>query len=170
MALEHLLDIGSKKIACIYGPQDLVTAQERLLAYRDIASKFGWYQPTLMVPGQFEIEAGQRAMDQLLLDHPDIDGVFACNDLMAIGAMKSLHRKRIQIPEQVAVCGFDGILISEMMEPGLTTVAQPIYEMGSLATEILMEKISGQSAEGQVYELDVQLLVRGSTRRESNKI
>lgn len=167
LAVQHLLDTGCKKIAHIYGPQDLITAKERLIGYEETVKEFSWFSPTLMVSGYFEIEGGRNAVEELLNRHPDIDGIFAGNDLMAIGAMKTLHRKGIRVPDQVAVCGFDGIALSEITEPELTTVAQPIYEMGALATDILIQKIEGRLVEEKTYELDVTLLPRRSTRRET---
>lgn len=118
LAVKHLLDIGCKKIAHIYGPQEIVTAQERLNGYEDYVKSFSWYTPSLMAPGHFQLEGGMQAVETLLLRHPDIDGIFAGNDFMAIGALKALHRKGVKVPEDIAVCGFDGIKLAEMIEPG----------------------------------------------------
>ncbi|MCK9909506.1 substrate-binding domain-containing protein, partial [Microbacteriaceae bacterium K1510] len=141
LAVTHLLQAGCKKIAHIYGPQEYNTAKERLAGYEEVVQQHAWYTPSLLVPGDFRIDSGLRAVQELLAKHPDIDGIFAGNDLMAIGAIKGLHRMGIKVPEDVAVCGFDGIALTEITEPELTTIAQPIYEMGALAARVLIQKI-----------------------------
>ncbi|MNW37753.1 Ribose operon repressor [compost metagenome] len=168
LAVKHLLDTGCRKIAHIYGPQEIVTAQERLNGYEDYVKSFSWYTPSLMAPGHFQLEGGMQAVETLLLRHPDIDGIFAGNDFMAIGALKALHRKGIQIPNDIAVCGFDGVKLAEIIEPELTTVAQPIYEMGETAARTLIEQIGNRDAKPhlEVIEINVSLIIRESTRRE----
>ncbi|GJM73254.1 LacI family transcriptional regulator [Paenibacillus macerans] len=169
LAVKHLLDIGCKKIAHIYGPQEIVTAQERLNGYEDYVKSFSWYTPSLMAPGHFQLEGGMQAVETLLLRHPDIDGIFAGNDFMAIGALKALHRKGVKVPDDIAVCGFDGIKLAEMIEPELTTVAQPIYEMGEKAARTLVQQIEARDTkfDAEVIEINVSLIIRDSTRRDS---
>ncbi|MGI2295389.1 LacI family DNA-binding transcriptional regulator [Paenibacillus sp. GXUN7292] len=166
LAVQHLLDEGCKKIAHIYGPQAAPTAMERLQGYEAIAKEQNWYSPSLMADGGFNIKGGMEAVAQLLERHPDIDGIFAGNDLMAVGALKQLQRMGKSIPDQIKLCGFDGIELSQITEPEITTIAQPIYNMGALATRLLIKKIEGVQIEEQNYEFDVELIVRGSTRRE----
>lgn len=165
MAVQHLLQMGCRKVGHIYGPQDLITAKERLIGYEDTVRNFEWYTPSLMVPGFFHMDGGQQAVTGLLDRHPDVDGIFVGNDLMAVGVLKGLHRMGIRVPDQVALCGFDGISITRMTEPELSTIAQPIYDMGALATRILIKKIEGLNIEDQLYELDVKLVIRDSSRR-----
>ncbi len=165
MAVQHLLDVGCRKIAHIYGPQHLITAKERLIGFEQSVQVFGWYSPTLIEQGDFRIPGGMKATERLLERHPDIDGIFAGNDLMAIGALKALHRMGIQVGKQVAVCGFDGIQTTEITVPELTTIAQPIYDMGALISRLLIKKIEGTLEEDRLYELDVKLIVRDSTFR-----
>lgn len=165
LAIKHLLDKGCKKIAHIYGPQDLSTAKDRLLGYENAVRSLPWYSPSLMVPGNFQIDGGMNATKVIMERHLDVDGIFSGNDLMAIGALKALRELGIDVPKQVAVCGFDGIGLTEIIEPELTTVAQPIYEMGKLAATILIEKIEGTLKEHLTYDLDVSLIERSSTKR-----
>jgi LacI family transcriptional regulator len=106
-----------------------------------------------------------HAVTQLFARHPDVDGIFAGNDLMAIGALKGVRRMGLRVPEDVAICGFDGVGLTEITEPELTTVAQPIYEMGVLAAQVLLETIGTGREEARVYQLDVKLVQRNSTRR-----
>lgn len=165
LAVQHLLDVGCKKIAHIYGPQEFVTAKKRLVGYEDAVMHFPWYSPSMMVPGYFRVEGGLQAVKELLVKHPDIDGIFTGNDLMAIGALKGLHQLGINVPHDVAICGFDGIALTEITEPELTTVAQPIYEMGSLAAKVLLGKIEKGLDDANLIELDVTLIARDSTRK-----
>ncbi|MNI52768.1 HTH-type transcriptional repressor CytR [compost metagenome] len=119
-----------------------------------------------MVQGDFTINGGGKAAELLMNRHPDVDGIFIGNDLMALGAMKKLQQKGIRIPDQVAICGFDGIHLTMITEPEMTTIAQPIYEIGMLATRLLIKKIEGMAEENQIHEFDVTLIPRGSTERK----
>lgn len=164
LAVQHLIEQGCQRIAHIYGPQEFITARERLLGYEEVAGGLSGYSPSLMVPGHFDIESGRKAVEQLLARHPDLDGIFAGNDLMAIGALKALREREIRVPEQVKVCGFDGIGLTEITEPELTTVAQPIYEMGRLAARMLLNEIESGIRENTLIELEVTLIPRKSTQ------
>lgn len=166
IAFKHLLDVGCKKIAHIYGPQELATAKERLMGYEELAKHFDWYTPSLMVQGDFTIHGGGQAVEQLMRRHPDVDGIFLGNDLMALGAMKKLQQLGIRVPDQVAICGFDGIQLTTITEPEMTTIVQPTYDIGMLATRLLIKKIEGVSEENQIHEFDVTLIPRGSTERK----
>lgn len=165
LAVQHLLEIGCNRIAHIYGPQDMITARQRLSGYEDAVKSFDWFSPSLMVEGNFRIDGGQQAIETLINRHPDIDGLFAGNDLMAVGAVKALTRMGKKVPDDIAVIGFDGIGLTEIVEPELTTIAQPIYEMGRLAATTLIQKITGERIDNQIRELDVKLIVRDSTNR-----
>ncbi|WP_298198597.1 LacI family DNA-binding transcriptional regulator [Desulfosporosinus sp.] len=168
LAVKHLIEQGCQKIAHIYGPQEFITARERMLGYEEIAGRLGEYSPSLMEQGNFDIESGRKAVEQLLVRHPDLDGIFAGNDLMAVGALKALHERGIRVPEQVKVCGFDGIGLTEITEPELTTIAQPVYEMGGLAAQILLDEIESGIRENKLIELDVTLIPRKSTHKEES--
>ncbi|HEY4553116.1 MAG TPA: LacI family DNA-binding transcriptional regulator [Bacillaceae bacterium] len=165
LAVEHLVEVGCKKIAHIYGPQDAATARERLLGYEEAAMEYPWYTPSLLERGDFTIKGGMEAAERLMERHPDIDGIFAGNDLMAIGVLKKLKRMNIQVPNQIALVGFDGIELTEITEPELSTIAQPIYQIGAIAISLLIKKIEGILVESQSYEMDVELIARGSTAR-----
>lgn len=166
LAVQHLIGQGCQKIAHIYGPQEFITARERMLGYEEVAGGLSEYSPSLMVQGNFDMESGRKAVEQLLARHPDLDGIFAGNDLMAVGALKALHERGIRVPEQVKVCGFDGISLTEITEPELTTVAQPVYEMGGLAARILLDEIENGIRENKLIELEAILIPRKSTYKE----
>lgn len=166
-AVAHLLDVGCKKIAHIYGPQETATGKERMLGYEDSVRHFDWFTPSLMVPGHFRINGGMEAVEQLMARHPDVDGIFCGNDLMALGALKKLQQMGMSVPDQVALCGFDGIELTVITEPELTTIAQPIYDIGALSTQLLVKKIEGEAVDNQfIYEFDAELVARGSSRKD----
>lgn len=166
MAVEHLIDVGCTQVGHICGPQEFVTAKERLLGYKKVAEQFAWYTLTLTVGSDFTINGGKEAIKVLLQRHPKIDGVFAGNDLIAIGVLKQLHAMGIKVPEQIAVCGFDGIQITQITQPELTTIAQPIYDIGTLACKIIFDQIKGDPQATNIHELDVKLIIRASTGKE----
>ncbi|BFT75138.1 LacI family DNA-binding transcriptional regulator [Paenibacillus sp. P36] len=165
-AVQHLLDEGCTKIAHIYGPQDTVTGRERFMGYEQSVKHFPWYSPSLVEPGYFRVDGGMEAVENLMKRHPDIDGIFAGNDTMAVGALKKLQRMGVRVPDQVALCGFDGIDLTVIVEPEITTVAQSIYDMGMLSTRLLIKKIEGDNSEHQTHLFDVKLIPRESTRRK----
>lgn len=168
LAVNHLLDIGCKKVAHIYGPQTIIPARERLKGFQDSVGNFEWYTEQLLTSGDFEIEGGMSATRELLKKNPDIDGIFAGNDLMAIGAIKVLLSMGIRVPEEVAVVGFDDISISKIIEPELSTVSQPIYEMGREAVNLLVKSMKNEIDIPRNTVFDVKLIKRGSTSRYGN--
>lgn len=169
-ATRHLLSIGCRKIAHIYGPQYDSTAKERLEGYKAVIRDTSGLSEILM-PGDFTINGGAETVQNLLNKYPDIDGIFAGNDLMAIGVLKKLNQLKIKVPEDIAVCGFDGIFLTQVTNPELTTIEQPIYRMGELAAEKLIFRINHPLYKKEAIELKTKLKIRESTQRmdRSNK-
>ncbi|SDX22730.1 transcriptional regulator, LacI family [Marininema mesophilum] len=165
IAVRHLLEVGCQRVAHIAGPVELIPAMERHRGYLDEVESLSWFHPSWIVPGGFSVAGGMKATQLLLERFPDMDGIFAGNDLMAVGALKALHRAGVDVPFQVALCGFDGISVTALTEPELTTVAQPIEEFGKVAVSELMLRIKGEEVVSPVEELEVTLLKRDSTRR-----
>ncbi|WP_165921034.1 LacI family DNA-binding transcriptional regulator [Paenibacillus albiflavus] len=163
MAAQHLLDSGCQKIAHICGPYHITAAKNRMLGYEDVCKQQEWFTPSLMVYGDFSVSGGYSAMRELYAKHPDIEGVFAGNDLMAAGAMKALHEFSVRIPDQVKVIGYDGIHM-DMFYPELSTIAQPIYSIGERAMMYLDQMIKEHPLEKKNYLIDVQLIVNASSR------
>ncbi|WP_435208017.1 LacI family DNA-binding transcriptional regulator [Micromonospora sp. bgisy143] len=158
-AVRHMIDSGRRRIATIAGPQDMVAGIERLNGYREAVSAAGL--PELVAVGDFTRESGAAAMQQLLADHPDLDGVFAASDLMAHAALRALHAAGRRVPEDVAVVGFDDIETAAYTEPPLTTVRQPIVELGRRMTRQLLRLAAGEAIEPAVM-LDTELIIRAS--------
>ncbi|WBB66223.1 LacI family DNA-binding transcriptional regulator [Micromonospora sp. WMMD812] len=158
-AVRHLLDNGRRRIATIAGPQDMVAGIERLTGYREAMAEAGL--PERLATGDFTRESGAAAMRQLLAEHPDLDAVFAASDLMAHAALRTLREAGRRVPEDVAVIGFDDIETAAYTEPPLTTVRQPIQEIGRQMTRQLLRLAAGETIEPAVM-LPTELILRDS--------
>ncbi|WEH38531.1 LacI family DNA-binding transcriptional regulator [Streptomyces sp. AM 2-1-1] len=143
-AVQHLRDQGRRRIACICGPPDQTSAQDRFDGYRDIQLDV---DPTLVAEGDFTVESGARAMEELLDRRPDLDAVFAANDLMASGALRVLAERGIPVPGQVAVVGFDDMAsVAEATVPPLSTVRQDVEGQGRLMARLLLRNLDRDRA------------------------
>ncbi|SCE90848.1 transcriptional regulator, LacI family [Micromonospora coriariae] len=158
-AVRHMIDSGRRRIATIAGPQDMVAGIERLTGYRTTVAAAGL--PELIAVGDFTRESGAAAMHRLLTEHPDLDGVFAASDLMAHAALRTLREAGRRVPEDVAVVGFDDIETAAYTEPPLTTVRQPIVEIGRRMTRQLLRMAAGETIEPAVM-LPTELILRDS--------
>jgi DNA-binding LacI/PurR family transcriptional regulator len=163
-AVDHLARRGRRRIATITGPQDMGVGQDRLDGYRDGLTAAGLAaDDDLVEAGDFTEEGGAAAMDRLLArPGPPVDAVFAASDLMAAGALRALRAAGLRVPDDVAVVGFEDSAVARYAQPPLTTVRQPIEEMGRQATRLLLAKVAGETG-GMHLVLDVELVVRAST-------
>jgi LacI family transcriptional regulator len=119
--------------------------------------------PQLVVASNFDIEGGRRAAAALLeLDDPPT-AIFAFNDPLAIGAMQAAQARDLRVPADLSIVGFDDTAEAELVTPALTTVRQPLAEMGRMAVSLLMRLLEGRPFEALHVELATQLIVRGST-------
>ncbi|MFF3152933.1 LacI family DNA-binding transcriptional regulator [Streptomyces sp. NPDC057910] len=135
-AVRHLLSLGRREIAHIAGPLDQTASTDRLAGYRDMLPEA---DPALVAEGAFTTASGARAMSELIARRPELDAVFAANDLMASGALRVLREHGRRVPEDVALVGFDDMVsIAEATDPPLTTVRQEIEEMGRLMARLLL--------------------------------
>ncbi|MEH7392560.1 LacI family DNA-binding transcriptional regulator [Bacillus sp. JJ1474] len=163
LAASFLKELGRQRIAHIRGPHDIFTADERCKGYREIVSQEPWFKETFIAEGDFSMQTSFDATMKLLQLHPDIDGIFAANDTSAIGTIKAVHKLGKKVPEDIAIVGFDGIMMSTATTPELTTVVQPIYELGEKAATLLVQLIEKQPVLETIYTLDVHLVERQST-------
>jgi DNA-binding LacI/PurR family transcriptional regulator len=157
-AVRHLLDSGRKRIATIAGPQDMVAGVDRLAGYRAELSGSG---RAVVAFGDFTRESGAVAMRQLLADDPAVDAVFVASDLMAHGALRTLREAGRRVPDDVAVIGFDDIELARYTDPPLTTVRQPIREIGRQMARQLLRLAAGERVEPAVV-LPTELILRDS--------
>src|SRR5690625_1032903 len=165
MATEHLLDVGCKRVAHISGLETDFNAQYRLWGYRDIVSEKPWFDPSWIGQAEFSVQSGYEVAKEIFTRHNDVDGIFCSNDLIAIGALKAASEWGKSVPNDLAIVGFDGIGMSGLTIPGITTIQQLVYYMGELAMKELLKKIEEKDAEAKHYELGVELVLRESTMR-----
>jgi DNA-binding LacI/PurR family transcriptional regulator len=160
-----LIEQGHKHIAHIAGPIDYYTAQERKQGYAKALDDNGIRNVKRLVTiGDYSLESGRIAMEQLLNLDRKPTAVFAANDLMAFGAMDMLKKRGIKIPDDIAVAGFDDIPFASIYNPSLTTVSQPTFQMGSLAMQMLIDRLSGKSSlESREIILKPTITIREST-------
>ncbi len=164
MAVEHLLRQGRRRIATVTGPRDHVAGRDRLAGYRQaLELRSIAYDQALVAEGDFTEDGGRAAMQRLLPHAPD--AVFAASDMMGVGAMKALREVGRRIPDDVAMVGFDDLPVASIVEPGLTTMRQPIDRLGTMAAEMLLDLIEGKVEGPQHVILPVQLVVRESCGR-----
>jgi DNA-binding LacI/PurR family transcriptional regulator len=143
-AVRHLVGLGRRRIAHITGALDQTSARDRLDGFRDVMVDA---DPGLIAEGDFTPAGGERAMRELLERCPDLDALFAANDLTASGALRVLRARGRRVPEDVAVIGFDDMLpVAEQTDPPLTTIRQDIEEMGRLMARLLLRSLDRRGA------------------------
>jgi DNA-binding LacI/PurR family transcriptional regulator len=162
-AVEHLLSVGRRKVAVVAGPQDMGAGVARLAGYRQAVEAAGLAcDDGLVGYGDFSEDSGAAAARELLVRRPDLDALFAASDLMASGAMRVLKESGRRIPDDVAVVGFEDSVVARQTDPPLTTVYQPVEEMGREMARLLTERIRGDAGEGASVLLDTHLVRRVS--------
>ncbi|HLF26006.1 MAG TPA: substrate-binding domain-containing protein [Anaerolineae bacterium] len=163
-AVAHLIEVhGHRRIAFIRGPEVNLEAEERYRAYREALTHYGLpLDPDLVAPGNFNLDSGIAAA-RLLLDQRrvDFEAIVAADDITALGAMDLLHLRGVRVPDDVAVVGFNDGEEARFAVPPLTSVRQPIYELGQSATELLLAALAGETAPAQVFK-PTRLVVRNS--------
>jgi len=158
-ATRHLVESGRQRIATIAGPQDMIGGIDRLTGYR--TELRGSRRRSIVALGDFTRESGAAAMRQLLDDDPALDAVFVASDLMADGALRTLRQAGRSVPGDVAVVGFDDIELARYTEPPLTTVRQPILDIGREMVRQLLRLAAGEEIEPALV-LPTQLVRRDS--------
>jgi DNA-binding LacI/PurR family transcriptional regulator len=162
MGTRHLLDTGRRCVATVTGPQDMCAGQDRLTGFVDVFMERGLaLREDLIAEANFTITSGYDAMRHLLEVEPEIDGVFAASDLTALGAMRAIEASGRRVFDDVAVVGFDDISMAETASPALTTVRQPIAEIGRTLGDVLLQRLARQDAT-RVTILPVELVRRES--------
>jgi LacI family transcriptional regulator len=161
--MNYLLQLGHKNIAMLMAAPEIRTARDVVDVYKSRLEDAGiQVNPHYIIDGEFTEEGGVRATDQLLDVNPEITAIFAANDKMAIGALHSLRRRNIRVPQDMSVIGFDNLQHAAFVSPSLTTVHLPLYQVGSLACERLLDRVKGR-AEPVAEVLSTHLIVREST-------
>ncbi|GAB1691243.1 LacI family DNA-binding transcriptional regulator [Krasilnikovia sp. M28-CT-15] len=155
-AVRYLHQQGRRRIAAIAGPQDMAAGVARLEGFRDVVG----HGPVAV--GDFSEESGAAAMRWLLEHYPDLDAVFAASDMMAAGAMRVMRERGVRVPGDIAVVGFDDSVIARHTDPPLTSVHQPIEQMGQEMVRLLLAKLDGEELDDCEIVLRTRLELRGS--------
>lgn len=161
MAAEHLVSRGCKRVATITGSLDRSPGHDRLAGFRAAMAALG--QPDVVtVEGDFTTESGAAAMERLVTDYPDVDGVFIASDLMAQGALPVLRRHGRSVPDDVAVVGFDDSSAALNCDPPLTTVRQPVEDMAAEMARQLLRQVERSDTPIRAVIFEPVLVVRQS--------
>ncbi len=167
LATQHLLDCGRKKIGHISGPLTWWEAEERKRGWRATMENAGLEAPEHHCKeGNWSSASGEQAFNQLIEAFPDMDAVFAGNDQMALSVLREAHRRGIQVPEQLAVIGFDNIPESAFFYPSLSTISQNLQLLGKTAVQTVVEMIQTRQ-ENQILELQSKFIPPSLIVRES---
>ena len=162
VAVEHLLSLGRRRLAVLTGPQDMSSGRDRLAGARDALRAAGLDTEGLLVAfGDYSESSGERAMREVLAHGPAPDAVFAASDLMAAGALRVLREVGLRVPDDVALVGFDDSPVCGHTDPALTSVHQPVEEMGRVMADLLIARITGGPVAPRTV-LPTRLVVRGS--------
>jgi LacI family transcriptional regulator len=165
-AVRHLLDLGHRRIGALTGPIAWLAPMERREGYHAALASAGIMpDPALEVASDFQIEGGIEAAGRLLDAAEPPTAIFAFNDNLAIGAMHAARARGLRIPDDLSIVGFDDLEWAELMTPALTTVRQPLAEMGRMAVSLLTRLLDNQRFEALHVELATRFIVRGSTQR-----
>lgn len=164
-AMSHLTQLGHRQIGIISGPaQFMIALDERIRAIRDVLAQYKLeLDPASLIYGDWTPESGYAAAEKLLTKPNKPTAIFALNDRMAIGALKRARELGVSVPKDLSLVGFDDIPLAGMVEPALTTVRQPGYEIGKVAAQKLFELIAAGEGEFEPVVLPVEFITRNST-------
>lgn len=138
LAGSYLLKLGHRRLAILTGPEDQTRAVERQRGFLRSIETLGGTASAVILHGDQNFLGGYRMGWRVVSDHPEVSAVFTHNDVMASGALKAFSEAGRRVPDEISVVGFDNVEISQMIQPALTTVNQPKYEIGVAAVELLL--------------------------------
>lgn len=160
---EHLVGLGHRRIACLAPPADLLFTDHRLAGLREALVPHGLTLPDdQIINGDLTQKSGFDAAEHLLSRSQMPTAIAACNDLMALGAMSAIQGHGLEVGRDIAVTGFDNIPMAEHSHPPLTTVHQPIYQIGKLVCDMLIHLLRGEALSSRQVILAPKLVVRHS--------
>jgi LacI family transcriptional regulator len=162
-AVSHLIQLGHKRIAIINGPLALTTSRDRLAGYEQAAQEANLsIDKSLAIHTDFNQSGGHAAMRQLLLSPARPTAVFTASNLLTLGALQAIHELKLAIPKDIAIVGFDEMPWAMSLRPPLTTVAQPAFDVGRTAAELLLARIREPELPLRRVVLETKLIVRSS--------
>ncbi|MDO5338784.1 MAG: LacI family DNA-binding transcriptional regulator [Eubacteriales bacterium] len=158
LAAQCLIDSGCKDIVCIRGEQSISSARERFLGFSDVCTEKGLKIGCIDCEHDFTFEGD--IVTAIMKVSPQADGVFACNDMMALSLYKQLTQKEIKVPQDISIVGFDNVMLSKLVTPEITTISQPIDKMGRMAVKL----ITGEQISQKAVVYKPELIKRETTK------
>ncbi len=160
-AAKHLMELGHRNIGCITGPSNVTPSGLRIKGFRKALEESGLrLDERMVVTGDFKSEGGREGFKKLMRGAVVPTAIFACNDMMAIGALNAARELGVTVPERVSLVGFDDIALASLVIPNLTTVAQPKYELGETGAELLLKRIDDRERPETGIVLETRLIKR----------
>lgn len=164
MAANHLMECGHQHMAVIAENLQVASSRQRVRGFRQAMEDAGLtLEERWIRESAYHVADGKQTAAALLAEPDAPTAVFACNDLLAIGVIQAARERGMAIPRDLSVVGFDNTILATIIDPPLTTIAQPIQEMGKQVVDLVARNIDGQSASKQRFVLLPELIVRGST-------
>ncbi|HAJ33275.1 MAG TPA: hypothetical protein DCK79_07855, partial [Candidatus Atribacteria bacterium] len=169
LATQYLIGLGHKKIGHITGPYNTTAAMDRIKGYKKALQYYGiLFNKKYVGEGDFRIKGGYQMMNNYLkLDNPPT-AIFTANDLLAVGAIEAIREKGYDVPNDFSIVGFDDIRLASYLSPPLTTIRQPMIEMGYLAIIKLLERIENKVSHENIF-IKPELIERKSCRKYSDE-
>ena len=163
-ATEHLCSLRHRRIGAITGPPTWCASIDRLAGYHAVLTGAGLpIDPALTIAADFTIESGLQAARRLLALPEPPTAIFAFNDEMAVGTLRAAEEQGLSVPADLSIVGFDDAMFAAYTTPPLTSVRQPLRELGRAGADLLFRQLRGQAIEARRIELSTRLIVRGST-------
>lgn len=162
--IEHLISLGHRQIAYIGGPKTLYSGGSRLRGYQTTLKKHQIpYDPLLVELGDTSMQSGYQAMERLMRKHRKFTAVFACSDLMAIGAKHAIEKHGLRVPQDISLVSTDSTAISDYLDAPLTTMKQPTHERGEQAMRMLIDLIEGKTVQDGIM-LPMGIVIKETTQ------
>jgi LacI family transcriptional regulator len=167
LAVEHLVELGHRRIAYINGPHDWNSSKDRLAGYQDVLAQYGIpYDSSLVEEGTWEVQSGYPTAKKFLGMSDRPTAIFAANDLMALGAIYAIQDAGLNVPKDIAVVGYDDRDVASCSKPTITTVCPPSFEMGQLAAQLIVNRLENQIETRDPIRVQGRLIIRESCGAE----
>ncbi|MBF0528781.1 MAG: LacI family DNA-binding transcriptional regulator, partial [Deltaproteobacteria bacterium] len=164
-AASYLIELGHQNIGCIASPANISPSTQRVVGFKDALKAAGLpIHEHMVIYGNFQSRSGYDGLKTLMTNSPRPTAVFACNDMMAFGALLAAYEMDIKVPDQLSLVGFDDISLASLTIPKLTTVAQPKQEIAAISSELLMNRIKDKDKKPVKMILPTELIVRDSCK------
>ncbi len=160
-ALDHLWELGHRRIAMINGHKNAQVSKLRYNAYKEYLQERGLFDKNLVISSDFTKIGGYQSAIKILGWGKRPTAIFAASDLMAFGVIEAFKENKIKVPQDISIIGFDNIVTSAHIEPKLTTVGQNPFNMGKAAVDLILEHLSGESKKKKII-LDPEVIIRDS--------